>query len=34
LKADLLTGKTIEPGGSISVAALLGSQPLGLISPT
>ena len=33
LKADLLTGKTIEPGGSISVAALLGSQPVGLISP-
>ncbi|MBX5141929.1 malto-oligosyltrehalose synthase [Rhizobium lentis] len=33
LKADLVTGKTIEPGGSISVAALLGSQPLGLISP-
>ncbi|WP_164841438.1 hypothetical protein, partial [Rhizobium sp. Pop5] len=33
LKADLVTGKTIEPGGSISVAALLGSQPVGLISP-
>ncbi|ANK89071.1 MULTISPECIES: malto-oligosyltrehalose synthase [unclassified Rhizobium] len=33
LKADLVTGKTIEPGGSISVATLLGSQPLGLISP-
>lgn len=33
LKADLLTGKTIEPGGSISVAALLGSQPVGLITP-
>ncbi|MBB4576520.1 malto-oligosyltrehalose synthase [Rhizobium lentis] len=33
LKADLVTGKTIEPGGSISVAALLGSQPLGLVSP-
>ncbi|MBB4239083.1 malto-oligosyltrehalose synthase [Rhizobium esperanzae] len=33
LKADLVTGKTIEPGGSISVAALLGSQPIGLISP-
>ncbi|NNH61810.1 malto-oligosyltrehalose synthase [Rhizobium laguerreae] len=33
LKVDLLTGKTIEPGGSISVAALLGSQPVGLITP-
>ncbi|ABC93447.1 putative maltooligosyl trehalose synthase protein (plasmid) [Rhizobium etli CFN 42] len=33
LKADLLTGKTIEPGGSISVSALLGTQPVGLISP-
>ncbi|NKK62302.1 malto-oligosyltrehalose synthase [Rhizobium leguminosarum bv. viciae] len=33
LKADLVTGKTIEPGGSISVAALLGSQPVGLITP-
>jgi (1->4)-alpha-D-glucan 1-alpha-D-glucosylmutase len=33
LKADLVTGKTTEPGGSISVAALLGSQPVGLISP-
>ncbi|RFB84902.1 malto-oligosyltrehalose synthase [Rhizobium leguminosarum bv. trifolii] len=33
LKADLVTGKTIEPGGSIAVAALLGSQPVGLISP-
>ncbi|MDF0696137.1 malto-oligosyltrehalose synthase [Rhizobium sp. MC63] len=33
LKADLVTGKTIEPGGSISLAALLGSQPLGLVSP-
>ncbi|ANL43085.1 UNVERIFIED_ORG: (1-_4)-alpha-D-glucan 1-alpha-D-glucosylmutase [Rhizobium esperanzae] len=33
LKADLLIGKTIEPGGSISVSALLGSQPVGLISP-
>ncbi|MBP2448733.1 malto-oligosyltrehalose synthase [Rhizobium leguminosarum] len=33
LKADLVTGKTIEPGGSISLAALLGSQPVGLISP-
>jgi (1->4)-alpha-D-glucan 1-alpha-D-glucosylmutase len=33
LKADMLTGKTIEPGGSISVAALLGSQPVGLITP-
>lgn len=33
LRADLVTGKTIEPGGSISVAALLGSQPVGLISP-
>jgi (1->4)-alpha-D-glucan 1-alpha-D-glucosylmutase len=33
LKADLLTAKTIEPGGSISVAALLGSQPVGLITP-
>lgn len=32
-KADLVTSKTIEPGGSISVAALLGSQPVGLISP-
>lgn len=29
----MLTGKTIEPGGSISVAALLGSQPVGLITP-
>ncbi|MEH7910920.1 malto-oligosyltrehalose synthase [Rhizobium laguerreae] len=33
LKADLVTGKTIEPGGSISLAALLGSQPVGLITP-
>ncbi|PDT04819.1 malto-oligosyltrehalose synthase [Rhizobium chutanense] len=33
LKADLVTGKTIEPGGSISLAALLGSQPVGMISP-
>ncbi|MGO7180992.1 malto-oligosyltrehalose synthase [Rhizobium brockwellii] len=33
LKADLVTGKMIEPGGSISVAALLGSQPVGLITP-
>ncbi|WHO76122.1 malto-oligosyltrehalose synthase [Rhizobium sp. BT03] len=33
LKADLVTGKTIEPGGSIAVAGLLGSQPVGLISP-
>ncbi|PDS81299.1 malto-oligosyltrehalose synthase [Rhizobium sp. L43] len=33
LKADLVTGKTIEPGGNISVAALLGSQPVGLITP-
>ncbi|EJC85697.1 malto-oligosyltrehalose synthase [Rhizobium leguminosarum bv. trifolii WSM2297] len=33
LKADLVTGKTIEPGGSITIAALLGSQPVGLISP-
>ncbi|MBB3643989.1 (1-_4)-alpha-D-glucan 1-alpha-D-glucosylmutase [Rhizobium sp. BK619] len=33
LKADLVTGKTIEPGGSIAVATLLGSQPVGLISP-
>ncbi len=33
LKADLVTGKTIEPGGSIAIAALLGSQPVALISP-
>lgn len=33
LKADLLTGKMLEPGGKISLAALLGDQPAALIVP-
>jgi (1->4)-alpha-D-glucan 1-alpha-D-glucosylmutase len=33
LKADLLTGKVLEPGSKISLAALLGDQPAALIVP-
>lgn len=33
LKADLLTGKMLEPGTTISLAALLGDQPAALIVP-
>ncbi|MBB3593830.1 (1-_4)-alpha-D-glucan 1-alpha-D-glucosylmutase [Rhizobium sp. BK529] len=33
LKADLLTGKMLEPGSEISLAALLGDQPAALIGP-
>lgn len=32
-KADLLTGKVLEPGSKISLAALLGDQPVALIVP-
>ncbi len=33
LKADLLTGKMLEPGSRILLAALLGDQPAALIVP-
>lgn len=33
LKADLLTGKMLEPGSRISLASLLGDQPAALIVP-
>ncbi|MBW9051537.1 malto-oligosyltrehalose synthase [Rhizobium mesosinicum] len=33
LKADLLTGKMLEPGTNISLATLLGDQPAALIVP-
>ncbi|GAA3099532.1 malto-oligosyltrehalose synthase [Rhizobium viscosum] len=33
LKADLLTGKMLEPGSKISLATLLGDQPAALIVP-
>ncbi|MGM4912853.1 malto-oligosyltrehalose synthase [Rhizobium sp. 768_B6_N1_8] len=33
LKADLLTGKMLEPGNKISLATLLGDQPAALIVP-
>jgi (1->4)-alpha-D-glucan 1-alpha-D-glucosylmutase len=33
LKADLLTGKMVEPGVTIALGSLLGDQPLALIVP-
>ncbi|UWU18793.1 malto-oligosyltrehalose synthase (plasmid) [Rhizobium sullae] len=33
LRCDLLTGRMLEPGGELSLSALLGSQPVALIEP-
>ncbi len=33
LKADLLTGKMVEPGAGITLGSLLGDQPVALIVP-